>query len=122
MSREAASPFSPLTLGPLTLRNRALKAIKESGVKLGRRIRIFFGTSEDGAGGDKKPKLKLGESEKSVTDKDPAKPEKPAKGKPTTSLLSSSKPDLKKKGFLTTDYIIEGDTEVSIEITQEAKP
>ena len=77
---------------------------------------------EDGAGGDKKPKLKLGESEKSVTDKDPAKPEKPAKGKTTASLLSSSKPDLKKKGFLTTDYIIEGDTEVSIEITQEAKP
>ena len=79
-------------------------------------------TLEDGAGGDKKPKLKLGESEKSVTDKDPAKPDKPAKGKPAASLLSSRKADQKKKGFLSTDYIIEGDTEVSIEITQEAKP
>ena len=79
-------------------------------------------TLEDGMGGDKKPKLKLGESEKSVNDKDPAKPEKPAKGKPTSSLLSSRKPDPKKKGFLTTDYIIEGDTEVSIEIMQETTP
>ena len=77
---------------------------------------------DDGAGGDKKPKLKLGESEKSVADKDPAKPEKPAKGKPSGSLLAARKTDPKKKGFLTTDYIIEGDTEVSIEITQEAKP
>jgi hypothetical protein len=79
-------------------------------------------TLEDVAGGDKKPKLKLGESEKSVADKDPVKPEKPAKGKSTASLLSSHKTDQKKKGFLTTDYIIEGDTEVGIEITQEAKP
>ena len=79
-------------------------------------------TLEDGAGGDKKPKLKLGESEKSVADKDPVKPDKPAKGKSAASLLSSRKADQKKKGFLTTDYIIEGDTEVGIEITQEAKP
>ena len=79
-------------------------------------------TLEDGTGGDKKPKLKLGESEKSVADKDPVKPEKPAKGKPAASLLSSRKTDQKKKGFLTTDYIIEGDTEVSIEIMQETTP
>ena len=79
-------------------------------------------TLEDGAGGDKKPKLKLGESEKSVADKEPAKPEKPAKGKPAGSLLAARKTEQKKKGFLTTDYIIEGDTEVSIEITQAGKP
>ena len=79
-------------------------------------------TLEDGAGGDKKPKLKLSESEKSVADKEPAKPEKPAKGKPAGSLLAARKTEQKKKGFLTTDYIIEGDTEVSIEITQAGKP
>ena len=38
--------------GPIVSSLYSLKAIKESGVKLGRRIRIFFGTSEDGAGGD----------------------------------------------------------------------
>ena len=73
-------------------------------------------------GGDKKPKLKLGESEKAAVDREPAKPEKPAKPKPAGSLLTSRKTDQKKKGFLTTDYIIEGDTEVSLEILPVGKP
>ena len=73
-------------------------------------------------GGEKKPKLKLGESEKAAADRDPAKPEKPAKPKPAGSLLSPRKADQKKKGFLTTDYIIEGDTEVSLEILPVGKP
>lgn len=75
---------------------------------------------EDGV--DKKPKLKLGESEKAAADREPAKPEKPAKPKPAGSLLTSRKADQKKKGFLTTDYIIEGDTEVSLEILPAGNP
>ncbi|NMC32257.1 MAG: peptidase S55 SpoIVB [Veillonellaceae bacterium] len=77
-------------------------------------------TLEDGT--DKKPKLKLGESEKAAVDREPTKPEKPAKPKPAGPLLAPRKIDQKKKGFLTTDYIIEGDTEVSIEILPAGKP
>ena len=76
---------------------------------------------EDGVG-EKKPKLKLGESEKSAKDKEPLKPEKPGKSKTTASLLAPRKQDHKNKGFLTTDYIIEGDTEVGIDIVKAGKP
>lgn len=71
--------------------------------------------------GDKKPKLKLAESEKSAADKEPAKPEKAGKVKSASSLLTH-KPDQKNKGSLTTDYIIEGDTEVGVEIVQSGTP
>jgi hypothetical protein len=80
---------------------------------------------EEGAGGDKKPKLKLTETEKSAVEQEPANPAKPAKPvkpektKPADPLAASRKTEPKSKGFVTTDYIIEGDTEVSIEI---AKP
>ena len=73
---------------------------------------------DDGAGGEKKPKLKLVGSEKSAVEQEPAKPEKPGKTKPAGSLLSGRKPEAKVKGVLTTDYIIEGETEVSIEISK----
>ena len=76
---------------------------------------------EDGAG-EKKPKLKLGESEKSAKDKEPPKLEKSGKAKATASLLAPRKPEHKNKGFLTTDYIIEGDTEVGIDIVKAGKP
>lgn len=84
--------------------------------------------SEEELGGEKKPKLKLTESEKAVTDTKPKKrekaekPEKQTKEKPSTSILTSQKPEHKIKGFLTTDYIIEGDTDVSIEISKNQKP
>jgi hypothetical protein len=69
-------------------------------------------------GTDKKPKLKLTEPDKDKTaaDPEPAKPEKPAKGKASASLMQPRKAEQKIKGVLTTDYIIEGDVEVSIEI------
>ena len=73
---------------------------------------------EEGAGGEKKPKLKLADSEKSVADQEPAKPDKSGKGKPSASLLSATKPDRKNKGVLTTDYIVEGDTEISLDIVK----
>ena len=73
---------------------------------------------DDGAGGEKKPKLKLVGSEKSAVEQEPAKPEKPGKTKPAASLLSARKPEAKVKGVLTTDFIIEGETEVSIEISK----
>ena len=72
---------------------------------------------EDVIEGDKKPKTKLGEAEKSVSDKEPAKPDKPDKVKPAAiSLLK--KAEQKSKGVATTDYIIEGDTEITIEISK----
>lgn len=71
---------------------------------------------EDGTGEEKKPKLKLGEVEKAAADKEPAKPEKSPKAKQAASLLAPRAKEQKNKGFLTTDYIIEGDAEVSIEI------
>ena len=72
---------------------------------------------DEGEGAETKPKLKLAEKEKSMRDAGAAKPEK-AKSAP--SLLSKRKTEAKNKGVLTTDTIIEGDTEVSIEITAEA--
>ena len=75
---------------------------------------------DEGSGLDKKPKLSLADKEKSTRDTSPAKPEKSAKTKPASSLLKPAKPDKKDKGCLTTDYIIEGDAEVSIEISTEA--
>ena len=77
---------------------------------------------EEGSGLDKKPKLSLADKEKSTRDTSPAKPEKSSKTKPSGSLLKPAKPDKKDKGCLTTDYIIEGDAEVSIEIRTEATP
>lgn len=74
---------------------------------------------EDGIDPEKKPKLKLTEKEKAARSTAPAKPDKPAKAKPATSLLKQGKPDKKDKGCLTTDYIIEGDTEISVEINAE---
>ena len=84
--------------------------------------------SEEELGGEKKPKLKLTESEKAVTDAKPKKrdkaekPEKQTKEKPAASILTSQKPEQKIKGFLTTDYIIEGDTDISIDISKTQKP
>ncbi len=75
--------------------------------------------SEDVAGLDKKPKLSLTDKEKSARDSSPAKPDKTIKAKSADSLLKPAKPDKKDKGVLTTDYIIEGDSEVSIEIVTE---
>ena len=75
---------------------------------------------EEGSGLDKKPKLSLADKEKSSRDTSPVKPEKSTKNKPPSSLLKPAKPDKKEKGCLTTDYIIEGDAEVSIEISTEA--
>jgi len=74
---------------------------------------------EDGIDPEKKPKLKLTEKEKAARSTAPVKPDKPAKAKPATSLLKQGKPDKKDKGCLTTDYIIEGDTEISVEINAE---
>lgn len=73
---------------------------------------------DEDAGGDKKIKIKLAESEKVVADKEPVKPEKTGKTKSSPSLLTARKPDQKNKGVVTTDYIIEGDAEVSIEIVK----
>ena len=72
---------------------------------------------EEGIDPEKKPKLKLSEKEKATRDTSPAKPDKSNKAKPTTSLLKPAKADKKDKGCLTTDFIIEGDSEVSIEIS-----
>ena len=74
---------------------------------------------EEGIDPEKKLKLKLTEKDKAARGTAPAKPDKPAKAKPATSLLKPAKPDKKDKGCLTTDYIIEGDAEVSIEISAE---
>ncbi len=76
---------------------------------------------DESTGGDKKLKLKLSESEKSVIDKEPSKPEKNDKAKPGASLLKPRKSDRKIKGTLTTEYIVEGDTEVGIEIVRNEK-
>ena len=77
---------------------------------------------EEGIDPEKKPKLKLSEKEKATRDTSPAKPDKSNKAKPATSLLKPAKSDKKDKGCLTTDYIIEGDSEVSIEIVTEMRP
>ena len=75
---------------------------------------------EDVLEGDKKPKTKIGEAEKSVSDREPAKPDKPDKVKPAAiSLLK--KAEQKNKGVSTTDYIVEGDTEITIEIAKPAE-
>lgn len=74
--------------------------------------------TEDGTGEGKKPKLKLGETEKAAADTEPAKPEKAPRGKQAASIMAPRKADQKIKGFTTTDYIIEGDSEVSIEIAR----
>ena len=74
---------------------------------------------EDGIDPEKKPKLKLTEKEKAARDTSPAKPDKSNKSKPTTSLLKPAKTDKKDKACLTTDYIVEGDSELSIEIVAE---
>lgn len=69
----------------------------------------------------KKPKTKLSETEKAAADKEPGKPEKPEKqekSKPAASLLNPRKPEQKTKGFLTTDYIVEGDTEITVEVSK----
>ena len=62
------------------------------------------------------------ETEKAAADKEPAKPEKPDKTEKTKAAPSSllRKPEQKNKGVATTDYIIEGDTEISVEITKPA--
>jgi len=73
---------------------------------------------DEDAAGDKKIKIKLSEAEKAAADKEPLKPEKPGKTKSSPSLLTARKPDQKNKGVVTTDYIIEGDAEVSIEIVK----
>lgn len=72
----------------------------------------------DGEGFDpeKKPKLTLSEKEKAARAASPAKPDKPNKAKTIGSLLKQAKLDKKDKGCLTTDYIIEGDSEVSLGI------
>lgn len=77
-------------------------------------------TDEDSSG-DKKPKLSLTEKEKSVRDTSPAKPEKPNKPgqAKTPSLLKPDKEERREKGVLTTDLIIEGDSEVSLEVRSE---
>ena len=74
---------------------------------------------EDGIDPEKKPKLKLTEKEKAARDTSPAKPDKSNKSKPTASLLKPAKTDKKDKACLTTDYIVEGDSELSIEIVAE---
>lgn len=74
--------------------------------------------SEEDLTGDKKPKLKLSESDKAASDKEPAKPEKTGKAKAPASLLGARKAEQKKKGSLTTDFIIEGETEISIDIVK----
>jgi hypothetical protein len=74
--------------------------------------------TEEGTGPEVKPKLKLSDSDKAArtaADKDPVKTVRP---KAAASLLTTHKADQKTKGFLTTDYIIEGDTEVSIVIVK----
>lgn len=72
---------------------------------------------EDFAEGDKKLKTKLGEKEKASAELEPVKPERTEKAKPTASLLQK-KPEQKNKGLITTDYIVEGDTEISLEIVK----
>ena len=74
---------------------------------------------EDLAEGDKKLKTKLGETEKASVDNEPAKPEKPEKIKTVASLLPK-KTEQKNKGVVTTDYIVEGDTEINLEILKAA--
>ncbi|HWR30552.1 MAG TPA: SpoIVB peptidase S55 domain-containing protein, partial [Negativicutes bacterium] len=57
---------------------------------------------DEDAGGDKKLKLKLSETEKAAADKEPMKPEKTGKTKSLPSLLIARKPDHKNKGVVTT--------------------
>ena len=57
-----------------------------------------------------------------MRDTTPTKPDKVNTVKQTASLLKPAKSDKKNKGCLTTDYIIEGDSEVSIEIVTEMRP
>lgn len=84
--------------------------------------------SDEDADYDKKPKTKLNDSEKAVrkntgndsTKPDPANPEKPAKPEKTDKLLTQKSAD-KPKSWVTTDYIIEADTEVTIEVVSPAK-
>ena len=77
---------------------------------------------EDLAEGDKKPKIKLNEKEKSAAESDsakPVKPEKAEKSKPIASLLQK-KTEEKTKGVVTTDYIVEGDAEINLDIVKAA--
>ena len=73
---------------------------------------------EEESGGDRKPKVSLTEKEKSARDASSAKPEKPDKSRPgkTPSLLKPDPEERKEKGVLNADFIIEGDSEVSLEV------
>lgn len=76
---------------------------------------------EDLTEGEKKLKTKLQDKEKASLRSEPVKPDKPDKAKPAVSLLNK-KPDQKIKGVVTTDYIVEGDTEIALEVLKAAEP